>query len=276
MFIGIAVKELPSLLIVFVRVAIAACVLLPLHLMLRGGLPVDQRTWITVGGMSVLNNVIPFSAIVYGQHSISAGLAAVLNATTPLFGAIFMAMAGAEALSLRKVSGLLLGLAGVVVLRGVGTASVTAETVGLLAVLLASASYGLSSLWAKRRLSGIPPLTSATCQLLVSTVIMGVLAAVFEEPTKLLNVSGRTWVALLGLAVLSTSLAYLIFFRIIERSGASVVILVTMIIPATALVMGHYVLTEPFVLREIVGALIIAAALLVIDGRVFNSFKAGR
>jgi drug/metabolite transporter (DMT)-like permease len=99
---------------------------------------------------------------------------------------------------------------------------------------------------------------------------------VFEEPTKLLNVSGRTWVALLGLAVLSTSLAYLIFFRIIERSGASVVILVTMIIPATALVMGHYVLTEPFVLREIVGALIIAAALLVIDGRVFNSFKAGR
>ncbi len=270
MFVGIAVKELPSLLIVFLRVAIAAAVLLPVHMIFQGDLPRDKASWITAGGMSLFNNVIPFTAIVYGQHHISAGLAAVLNATTPLFGAIIMALAGAEALSGRKILGLLLGLIGVMVLRGANLASLNAETLGILAVLMASASYGLSSLWAKRRLGNLPPLTSATCQLIISSLVMAALVFAFDDPTKLAAVSSKAWAALAGLAILSTSLAYLIFFRIIARAGASVVLLVTMIIPVSAMLMGHYVLGEYFGPREIIGALIIGVALLIIDGRVLK------
>jgi drug/metabolite transporter (DMT)-like permease len=273
LFVGIAVKELPSLLIVFARVAIAAAVLLPLHWSLQGNLPRDAKSWIWAGGMSLLNNVIPFSAIAYGQHHIAAGLAAVLNATTPLFGAVVMALAGAEALTVRKTAGLLLGLVGVMILRGMNAASLNAETLGILAVLLASASYGTSGLWAKRRVGNMPPLTSATCQLVVSAIIMGVLALSLDSPAKLAHVSTNTWVALCALAVLSTSLAYLIFFRIIARAGPSVVLLVTMIIPVSALLMGHYVLGEAFSSQEITGALVIGIALLVIDGRVLDLFS---
>jgi drug/metabolite transporter (DMT)-like permease len=276
MFVGIAVKELPSLLIVFIRVAIAAAVLLPVHLALRGGLPRDANSWITVGGMSLLNNVIPFSAIVYGQHHITAGLAAVLNATTPLFGAIAMSLAGVEGLTMRKTVGLLLGLLGVTILRGMNATALNAETLGIMAVLLASASYGMSSLWAKRRLGAMPPLTSATCQLLVSTLVMGLLVLIFDNPARLAVVTPKTWFALCGLAVLSTSLAYLIFFRIIARAGPSVVLLVTMIIPVSAMLMGHYALGENFATQEVIGALVIGIALLVIDGRIFSLLSARR
>jgi drug/metabolite transporter (DMT)-like permease len=274
MFVGIAVKELPSLLIVFIRVAIAAAVLLPVHLALRGGLPRDANSWITVGGMSLLNNVIPFSAIVYGQHHITAGLAAVLNATTPLFGAIAMSLAGVEGLTMRKTVGLLLGLLGVTILRGMNATALNAETLGIMAVLLASASYGMSSLWAKRRLGAMPPLTSATCQLLVSTLVMGLLVFIFDNPARLAVVTPKTWFALCGLAVLSTSLAYLIFFRIIARAGPSVVLLVTMIIPLSAMLMGHFALGENFATQEVIGALVIGIALLVIDGRIFSLLSA--
>ena len=102
LFIAIAVKELPALLIVLARVGIAAAILIPVHLLVLGKLPTDLKTWIACGGMSVMNNVIPFTAISWGQHHITGGLASVINATTPMFAAIFMAMAGLEGITARK------------------------------------------------------------------------------------------------------------------------------------------------------------------------------
>jgi drug/metabolite transporter (DMT)-like permease len=273
LFIGIAVKELPSLLIVFARVSIAAAVLLPVHFLMQGPLPRDRRTWIAAGGMAIMNNIIPFSLIVYGQHLISAGLASVINATTPFFGAIVMAVAGAEALSGRKTAGIIIGVAGVAVLRGFSFGGGGPEQIGVLAVLAASMGYGASSLWAKRTLGGIPPITTATCQLICSSILMLVIVTVFSDVTMFAQASAKTWIALIALAVLSTSLAYLLFFRIIATAGASVVLLVTMIIPVPASILAWLVLGDVLTSREFAGAALIGVGLLVIDGRALRYLR---
>lgn len=270
LFIAIAVKELPALLIVLARVGIAAAILIPVHLLVLGKLPSDLKTWIACGGMSVMNNVIPFTAISWGQHHITGGLASVINATTPMFAAIFMAMAGLEGITARKAIALGLGLVGVLILKGGGFGDLGAQTLGILAVVLASACYGLSAPWSKTRLTGIPPLTTATCQLTLSTLMMAVIVGLFGDVQGYSAASGETWVSLILLAALSTSVAYLLFFRIIARAGPSFVSLVTMIIPVSAILLGYAVIGEKLTLHEVVGALVIGLALVIIDGRALK------
>jgi drug/metabolite transporter (DMT)-like permease len=144
----------------------------------------------------------------------------------------------------------------------------------MLLCLGAALSYGFSGLWGRRRLAGIPPLTSATCQLVSSSVVMLVLAGVIERPWLLPAPSLQTWLALLATAALSTALAYVVFFQILVRSGASNVMLVTLLIPLTAILLGHFVLGEPLEAREIIGALVIGGALLIVDGRALRWVRA--
>lgn len=268
LFAGIAVRDLPPLVIVMARVVIAAAAIMPLHLALQGSLPRSLRTWGDFAAMSMLNNVIPFTLIVTGQTMIASGLASVINATTPLFTVLILAALREEALVWRKIAGLLIGLAGVAVIRGLDLASGDAQSVGILLCLGAAVSYGFAGLWAKRRLKGIAPLTSATCQLACSSLIMVPLALLFSTPAAIAAASTQSWWAILGLAVLSTAIAYIVFFRIVERAGPAVVMLVTMLIPVSAILMGHVVLDEVLSARELFGAIIIGAALLVIDGRI--------
>ena len=270
MFVGVAVKELPALLIVFARLGIAAAILLPVHWYFQGALPTDSKTWIACAGMSILNNVLPFTAISWGQHYISGGLASVINATSPMFGAAFMALFATETLTLRKALALALGLVGVVVLKEGKFGDLGAQSLGILAVTFASACYGLSTVWAKKRLMGIAPMTIATCQLLSSATIMAVLVAIFSTPTLYFQALAQTWAALIGLAAISTSIAYLIFFRINKRSGPSFVVLVTMLVPISAIFLGYVVLSEHLSVVQLVGAAIIFSALLIIDGRVLQ------
>ena len=115
---GMAVKELPPLVIVLARVSIAVLALLPVHAIFQGPLPRDRRSWVSFGVMSVLNNIIPFTCIVSGQALIASGVASVINATTPLFAVAILALFREEAIIGRKLIGLLIGLAGVIVLRG--------------------------------------------------------------------------------------------------------------------------------------------------------------
>lgn len=273
LFIGLAVKELPPLVIVFARVALAAAALLPVHLLTLGALPRDRRTWVSLLGMSLLNNVIPFTLIVNGQTMIASGLASVINATAPLFGAVVLAASGDEPLIPRKIAGLVTGLVGVAVLKGADLTTLGGQTTGILLCLGAAASYGISTLWVKRRLRGIAPLSLATGQLLWSAVIMAVLAFAFSSPSSLLQASLTAWMALLGLSLLATSLAYILFFRIVARSGPANVLLVTMLIPVSAILFGHFILGEELAAREIIGALVIGAALVIFDGRLFSRLR---
>jgi drug/metabolite transporter (DMT)-like permease len=270
MFVGIAVKELPAILIVFARVGMAALLLIPVHLIMQGKLPRDSKTWIACGGMSILNNVLPFTAISWGQHYIGSGLASVINATTPMFAGLFMALFGLEALTLRKGLALALGMVGVVVLKGGNFGDLGAQSLGIMAVTFASLCYGLSTVWSKKRLVGIPPMTIATCQLTISGLIMSVLAFGFSEPALYFKASTTTWSALIAIAAISTAVAYLIFFRIIERAGPSFVALVTMLVPVSAIILGMLVLSEKLTANELIGALLIGLALVIIDGRALR------
>ncbi|MCB1535788.1 MAG: DMT family transporter [Rhodoblastus sp.] len=269
-FTGVAVRELPPLTIVLARVGLAALMLIPLHFFQAGPLPRSLSSWRAFTGMAALNNVIPFTLFALGQREIPSGLASVLNATTPLFTVVVMAAFAEEKLTLRKAAGVCLGLLGVAVLKSNGAFGVAdVRTLGFYLCLAGALSYGFAGLWGRRNLAGVAPLTSATCQLICSTLMVGVLAILLDKPWRLPVPSAATLWSLAGFASLSTALAYIVFFRILTRSGASNVMLVTLLIPVTSIVLGHFVLGEIIAAPEALGALIVAASLLVIDGRLF-------
>lgn len=272
-FNGAALRELPPLTLVLLRVALGAVILLPLLRMQGIGLPKGMTGWKPFVAIGLLNNVIPFSLIVVGQTFIPSGLASILNATTPLFTVIVMAAAGEEALQLRRVAGVALGIAGVIILRGWGVDERTGQGFGLLLCLGGAFSYGLAALAARRLLKDSPPLGTATFQLMASTVMMAIVAGAMEQPWRLPVPGLATWLAVLGLAAFSTALAYIVFFQIIRRSGATNVMLVTLLIPVTAILLGWLVLGEPMSMREIAGAIVIGSALLVIDGRAVRMLQ---
>lgn len=268
-FTGAAIRELPPLTVALARVALGAAFLLPVFGMLGGSWPKTLAGWLPFAGMGLLNNVIPFSLQAAAQLYVSSGVTSVLNATTPLFGVVILAAFGDERLIARRMIGVATGLVGVAILRGVSIDDAS-QTVGILLGLGGALSYGFAGLWGRRMLSNVPPINSATCQLLCSTAVMLILAAIVEQPWKLPVPSTQAILALLGLAAFSTSLAYIVFFTILARSGATNTLLVTLLIPVTAILLGHFVLGEPLHTREIAGALVIGSALLVIDGRVFG------
>src|SRR5882757_172396 len=274
-FNGAALRELPPLTLVFLRVALGAAILLPLLRMQGISFPKGFAGWNPFVAIGLLNNVIPFSLIVIGQTFIPSGLASILNATTPLFTVLVMAAAREEALQMRRVAGVALGLVGVVILRGWGVETRAGQGFGILLCLGGAFSYGLAALAARRLLKDSPPFGTATFQLMASTVMMAIVAGAMEQPWRLPMPGIATWLAVLGLASLSTALAYIVFFQILRRSGATNVMLVTLLIPVTALLLGTIVLSEPISLREVIGALVIASALLVIDGRLPNLFRGG-
>ena len=271
-FTSVALRELPPLTLVFLRLSIATLILLPVLWLNKVRLPSGIAGWQPFAVMALLNNVIPFSLIVMAQTHIPSGMASVLNATTPVFTVLVAAAFGDERLILRRVVGVVLGLAGVVVLRGFAFEIDPDQTAGILLSLGATISFGFSALWATRKLKGKPPLESAAFQLISSSVMMACLAMTIDQPWRLEMPGVTTWSAIVGLATLSTALAYIVFFDIIVRSGASTVMLVTLLVPVSAILLGYFVLGERIAPREIAGALIIGSALLVMDGRVLRLF----
>lgn len=272
-FNGVVLKELPPLTVVFLRVALAAIMLLPLLRLYRIRLPEGLSGWAPFVAIGFLNNVLPFSLIVVAQTHIPGGLASILNATTPLFTVVVMAVAGEEKFSARRIAGVIAGLIGVTILQGERIEWESGQGLGILLCLAAAFSYGLSALLARRLLSNAPPLGTATFQMLASAAMMTVVAGLIERPWQLPMPGLTTWLAVIGLAALSTALAYIVFFQILRRSGATNVMLVTLLIPVTAILLGVLVLGEKISPREIAGALVIGSALLLIDGRVLRFFQ---
>ena len=267
-FVGVAVVELPPLTVVLARVGIAAALLLALTLVLGHSLPRGFAAWMPFLVMGLLNNVLPFSFLNAGQTMVGVGLAAIMNAMTPLFTALVMASFREERLTVPRVFGVLLGVAGVVLISRPDAAVADARLLGIGLCLSGALSYGFAALWGRRHLQDIPPLKSATCQLLSSTLVMTVVVAIVDRPWTLPVPSTETWLALGGLAFFGTAIAYVVFFEILSRAGASNVMLVTLLIPVTALLLGNLILAEPILVHELAGAAIIGVGLLFIDGRL--------
>lgn len=274
-FNGAALRELPPLTLVFLRVALGAAILVPLLRMHGIGFPNSLAGWTPFVAIGLLNDVIPFSLIAIGQTFIPSGLASILNATTPMFTVMVMIAASQEGFQVRRMAGVAMGLAGVILLRGWGFETRPEQGLGILLCLGGALSYGFAALAARRLLKDAAPLGTATFQLMASTVMMAVVAGVAERPWQLSMPSLTTWLAVLGLAALSTALAYIVFFQIVRRSGASNVMLVTLLIPVTAILLGWLVLGESISAREIAGAIVIGSALLVIDGRALGLLRRG-
>lgn len=267
-FTEVALDALPPFTVVLARVGLAA---IALNLLVRAAglrLPGSPGAWGAFLIMGGLNNLIPFSLIVWGQTQIASGLAAILNATTPLFTVLLAhRLTRDERLSPGRLAGVLLGLAGVVVLIGPGAlAGLDAMLAAQLACLGAALSYAFAGIFG-RRFHGQPALVTATGQVSVSAVLILPLALLAERPWTLALPGPEIGAALAGLALLSTALAYVIYFRILAMAGATNLLLVTFLIPVSALVLGVSVLGEPLTIGQLAGMALIGLGLAAIDGR---------
>lgn len=270
-FVGVAVHELPPLTIVALRVGLAAPVLWLAIRALGVPVPRDPKIWAAFLVMGVLNNVIPFSLIVWGQTQIASGLALILNATTPLFTVV---VAGVlltdERLSARKVGGVVVGFVGVVVLMGGDALGLAGGTPVLaqLAILGASLSYAFAGTFGRRfaRL-GVAPMVTAAGQVTGSSLVLVPLALVVDQPWTLPMPSAAVVASVVALAVVSTALAYGLYFRILGTAGATNLLLVTFLIPVTANLLGILVLGETLGVEHVLGMALIGLGLAVMDGR---------
>ncbi|MBB3311652.1 drug/metabolite transporter (DMT)-like permease [Rhizobium sp. BK196] len=275
-FNGILVKALPPFTIVTGRVLLAA---IALNLIVRAmghTMPRDRQSWIAFFGMGFLNNMIPFCLIVWGQTHIASGLASILNATTPLFAVVVAHVLTAdEKLTANRLFGVIVGFAGVAYMIGFDALKdLGSNVLAQLAVLGAAFSYSLAGIWGRRfRRMGLAPLIPAAGQVTASTVLMLPIALIVDRPWTLDIPSGETWLALLGLAILSTAVAYVLFFRILATAGATNLMLVTFLIPVSAILLGAAALGEQMQIKHLIGMALIAAGLAAIDGRLVNFRK---
>lgn len=272
LFQEIAVREVPTLTIVLFRVGIAAAILLCICGITGVRLPASRRVWAALFGLAVINNVIPFCLIVWGQTQIASGLAAILNATTPLF-AVLVAhfMTADEKINGRKLAGVIAGILGVAIMIGGDALNLGIGIAGQLAVLGASLAYALGGIFGRRFTEmGLSPLAISTGQLMASTLMLLPIALLADRPWTLPLPSTETIAAIVCLAALSTALAYLLYFRILATAGATNLMLVTLLIPVTAITAGILLLGEDLYLRHIIGLFGIALGLAAIDGRLLR------
>lgn len=264
-FVELALTGLPVITIVWARVALAAS-LLALWLMLsRTGFPSRQH-WPALAVMGLLNNAVPFTLLVMAQGQITGGLASILNATTPLWTVLVAHLfTSAEKITGTKAMGLTLGFSGVVVIAGGGG---PAKLWAIAACLGAALSYGLSGVWGRRfKGLGLQPLRVAFGMLASAATLLLPLWVVLERPWVNPMPAPLPLPAVVGLAVLSTALAYILYFRLLASAGAVMLSLVTFLIPASAVALGALVLAEPILPRQIGGLALILAGLLAMDGR---------
>jgi drug/metabolite transporter (DMT)-like permease len=270
-FAKVAVAEVPPLTVVLARVALAALVLVPTLYLVGRRLPGRADVWRAAFVMAAINNVIPFALFFWATVHVTSGLAAILNATTPLSGVIIAhLLTDDEKATPAKLAGVALGLAGVAVLVGpsaLGIADV--PLLPQLACLAAAISYAFAGVYGRRfRAMGVTPLQTATLQVTASTVLMIPIAAAFDRPWTLAVPSAEVLGALVALAVLCTALGYLLYFEILKRAGATNLLLVTFLVPVSALVLGGVFLDETVNGRQVAGMVLIGLGLMAVDGRL--------
>lgn len=267
-FNKLALAEWPPFAVLLVRVGLAAFALLAIMRLAGLSMAVGRRFWLAFFGMGILNNVIPFSLFLWGQTQIASGLAAILNAMTPIFSVLVMHAFGNERATGPKIAGVLAGLAGVAILMGPDAlAGLGLNLLAHLACVAATVSYAFSGLYG-RRFRELPPLVTAAGQLSASTLMMIPVVLVMHPPWTLPVPSQQGLSALIGLALISTALAYVIFFRIMRSAGPSNVMLVTFLIPVSAILLGSGLLGEALLPRHFAGMAAIFLGLALIDGRV--------
>lgn len=270
-FAEIALREVPPLTIALHRVFWAVPALLLVVLFKRIKVPTAPKAWLCYLVMGALNNAIPFSLIFWGQTNIGSGLASILNGTTAVFGAVVAGILLVdEPLTGRKIVGAIFGIVGVAVIMGLDALTNFDPTnLGQIAILGAALSYAFAGVWGKRFLSEYPPIMNAFGMLVGGTILM-LPVALFVEGVPTFSLSVEVWASLLAVALLSTAIAYLLYFEILVRAGSANLMLVTLMIPPIAVGLSYTFLGERLGNEAIYGFALIAIGLAITDGRLLN------
>jgi drug/metabolite transporter (DMT)-like permease len=268
------------LVLVWLRVTIAAVTLFLISKAFGVKMPRDRKVWVAFFGMGLLNNVIPFSLIFWGQSqmpaSVAAGLASILNATTPLFTLLVAhTFTKDERITAPKIVGVVLGLFGVAVMIGLDILSgLGAGALGQIACLTAALVYAFSSLYGRRfKAMAVTPMQTALGQLTASSAIMLVIVSVFNQPWNIFLPGAIPFASIMAMGVFSTALAYILFFQILSSAGATNLMLVTFLIPVSAIALGIIVLGEVLKVQHLVGVVFIGLGLAAIDGRLWRKLR---
>ena len=275
-FISVAVSELPPFTLVTMRVGLAAVTLWLVLLVSGYPIPKSPEVWRAFVMMGLLGNALPFSLIAWGQTHIGAGLASIINATTPIFTILIAgAFLSDEHITPRKMLGVTAGLAGVIVLIGPSALlELGTNTMAQLAVIGAAVSYSCATVFGRRfKAMGISPLDTAVGQVTASTIILLPVVWFIDKPLQLANPGLQVWLAILALAIFSTAFAYILFFRILSSSGATNVVLVTFLAPVTASLLGWLMLDEQLQAKHFIGMGCIGLGLAIIDGRLWARLR---
>ncbi|WP_298863053.1 DMT family transporter [uncultured Sulfitobacter sp.] len=275
--IRIALDEVPPLTAVAHRVGWATLVLWVYVIVRRMPLPRGRAVWIGFAGMGLLNNVIPFSLMAWGQLYIPSGLTSIFNAATAIFGVLIAALLlGDENLSKRKAIGVAVGFAGVVTAIGIDSLrAFDITSLAQLAVLAGTVSYAFAGVWARKRLSGLAPQVAAAGMLTASTLIMVPLAWVIDGPIRL-DLQPLTMMAIAYYALGATAIAYLLYYRVLALAGSGNLMLVTLMIAPIAILLGAVVLGETLSANAYNGFALLALGLIIIDGRLIDRLRQPR
>lgn len=264
-----ALDEIGPITSVFYRTAIAAAVLWGVLGLKRDPMPKSPTLWIGFFGMGLLNNVIPFCLMAWGQLYIDTGLTSILNASTAIFGVLVAALFFAdERLTPRKTLGVCIGFCGVVIAVGPeNLMTFDLNSLPQLAVIAGTLSYALAGSWARMRLRGLSPLHASTGMLTCSAIVMLPLMLVGEGLPPL-ALTATTWLGIFYFAVVATACAYLLYYKVLALAGAGNLLLVTLIIPPIAITLGALVRGETLTPAAYIGFGVLALGLAILDPRI--------
>ena len=271
--IEIGLRSYPPLTLVFARVALAVPPMLLAMRLMGERLPSDSRSWVLLTVVGALNCALPFSLFFWGQQYLDSGYASILNATTPLWGVIAAHfLTSDEKATPTRILGALVGMAGIVVM--VGPAAMKGLSDNLLAqiaCLVSTTFYSFAAIYGRRlSQSALTPMSVATGQTITASLIMLPIMLMVDQPWAMAMPRLDSTMAALMLALISTALAYTLYFRLIDRSGASNAQLVAFLIPVFAVLLGSLLLNEKLTAGQAGGAVLIAAGLVILDGRLFR------
>jgi len=278
-FIGVAVKHVPPLTYVWLRLTIAAGAMW-LFLRFKGqSIDLPREAWGSIVLLAVLNNALPFTLFGWGQTHIASGLASILNATTPIWGVVVAHfLTNDERMSPRKIAGVLLGFGGVATMIGPSLlSSLGTSALAQLACVTASLSYAVAAVWARRfKRRGISPMSVTTGQLTAGALTMLPISMIVDRPWTHSFPPITAWGAIIALALFCTAFGYVLYFRLIETSGATNALLVTLLVPPVAILLGALFLNETLAPQDFSGLALIALGLAAIDGRLISLVSSRR
>ena len=272
-FVAVALRDLPPFTIVFARLLFGALGLLAVLACTGTRLPLNRRILLGCLCLGLLNNAVPFSLLTWGQVQLASGVAAVLNATTPLFTLVIAhAFTADEKITPGRLLGIGLGILGVAAMLAPDFGSGAGfRLLASVACLGAAFSYGCAVVYARRLLaSGVPLLGAAAGQVLAAALLLLPVMLLADRPWSLPVPQAGSWAALVAIGLLSTTLAYLLYFRILSTAGATNLSLVTLLVPASAVLLGAGILGERLQPHQLAGMALIGLGLLAIDGRLWR------